>query len=42
MLFFASGRVEGNVSFGCFGGTAAKTTEKDSHFHAAGSCPEQR
>jgi hypothetical protein len=35
MLFFASGRVEGNVSFGCFGGKAAKTTEKDGYFLAA-------
>jgi hypothetical protein len=35
MLFFASGRVEENVSFGCFGGNAAKTTEKDSQFLAS-------
>jgi hypothetical protein len=34
--FFASGRAEETVYFGCFGGFAAKTTEKDSHFHAAG------
>jgi hypothetical protein len=35
MLFFASGRVEGTVSFGCCGGNAATTTEKDGHFLAA-------
>jgi hypothetical protein len=35
MLVFASGRAEGNVYFGCSGGLAARTTEKDGHFHAA-------
>jgi hypothetical protein len=35
MHFFASGRVEGNVSVGCSGGNAARTTEKDGYFLAA-------
>jgi hypothetical protein len=33
--FFTSGRVEEPVYFRCFGGEAAKTTEKDRHFLAA-------
>jgi hypothetical protein len=33
--FFACGRVEEIVYFRCFGGKAAKTTEKDSYFLAA-------
>jgi hypothetical protein len=33
--FFASGRAEETVYFGCFGGKAAKTTEKERHFLAA-------
>jgi hypothetical protein len=41
MLFFASGRVEGNVSFVRFGGFAAKTNEKDGFFLAAAACPER-
>jgi hypothetical protein len=34
-FFFASGRAEETIYFRCFGGFAAKTTEKDNHFHAA-------